>query len=87
MAGTTNLEAYIKTQNAWRDLFSSDKVASLEIPTTVAQAETIIEQLECDLSPENLCCDGELRGPELNKKSAMLNAAYSECMTLMLDLP
>lgn len=86
MTDTTNLEAYIKSQNGWRDLFPNDKVASLEMPTTKAQAKEIIDQLECDLSPENLCCDGEICGDELNKKSEMLNGAYNECVNLMRGL-
>jgi len=87
MTGTTNLEAYIATQNKWRDLFPSSAVASLEMPTTVTQAETILEQIECDLSPENLCCDGEIGGEELRIKSEMLNGAYNECVALTRSLP
>jgi hypothetical protein len=40
------------------------------------EAEIIrdLQGVECDLSPENLTCDGELRGPALRKRAAALQA-------------
>ena len=38
--------------------------------------------LEGDLSPENLCCDGELRGKALADKSKRLRGAYKELQAL-----
>jgi hypothetical protein len=32
-----------------------------------------LQRVECELSPENLCCDGELRGKALLDKAARLN--------------
>ena len=37
---------------------------------------------EADLSPENLCCDGELRGAKLRAKSNMLNGAKADLQRL-----
>ena len=36
------------------------------------------ERLQVDLSPENLCCDGELRGRALQTKTKMLKGALEE---------
>jgi hypothetical protein len=41
-----------------------------------------MDDLENDLSPENLTCDGELRGAKLVQKANKLKAAYSELQTL-----
>lgn len=38
----------------------------------------LADSLACDLSPENLCCDGELRGAPLRAKAKMLNDAKKE---------
>jgi hypothetical protein len=40
------------------------------------EAEIIrdLQTVECQLSPENLTCDGELRGTALRKRAAALNA-------------
>lgn len=34
------------------------------------------DHLACELSPENLCCDGELRGRALTAKKAKLDAQW-----------
>lgn len=47
---------------------------------TPTQIRDLFESLQCDLSPENLCCDGELRGVALKRKSAMLNGALRELL-------
>ncbi len=83
----TRLKAYIDTQNVWRDLFPNSKVKTLEMPKTSEQAEELQEMIESDLSPENLCCDGELGGEQLRDKAALLNAAFAECEILIRDLP
>jgi len=83
MTDNINLKAYIESQNKWRNLFPSSKVNSLEMPTTKKEALSMLDNIECDLSPENLCCDGEIGGEELRKKSGMLNGAYNECVNLL----
>lgn len=77
------LQAYIEKENSWRGLFGSDL---LVMPTTTAQADEVIEYIEADLSPENLCCDGELTGEALRIKSKALNDAYDEAINLRSSL-
>ena len=45
---------------------------------TVEHKKELADALLCALSPENLCCDGELRGAKLRAKSLMLNKAKEE---------
>jgi hypothetical protein len=68
-----NLTAYLNQTNQWRGIFGKP---ALQYPK---DRQTILEMLECDLSPENLTCDGELRGPALMKKAKLLRAALAEC--------
>lgn len=77
------LEAYIKKQNDWRMACSADAKIQ-EMPITSKQAQIVIESLECDLSPENLTCDGELTGRALQDKGIKLSNAYNEAINLKL---
>ena len=68
-----NLKAYLDQKNQWRSIFGKP---ALQYPK---DRKHILDMLECDLSPENLACDGELRGAALIKKSKFLRAALAEC--------
>lgn len=73
-----NLRRYVEQKNFWvRFRNQSPMDASALTPT---QIRDLFESLQCDLSPENLCCDGELRGVALKRKSAMLNGALRELL-------
>ena len=69
------LQAYIKQKNWFRQLM---KEPAISFPLTANQVQDLALDLRCDLSPENLCCDGELKGVALAKKSQMLNTAQAE---------
>lgn len=76
------LTQYIDQQNRYAAFFNSKNkfdVANL----TRREINELLERLEGDLSPENLCCDGELRGAALQKKATMLNGAKRELETLL----
>lgn len=68
----TNLERFIKEN----DLYS-DRDKPLD-PKRSADRKELREALECELSPENLCCDGELSGGRLIAKSRHLRSAMAE---------
>lgn len=42
----------------------------------------LADQLASSLSPENLTCDGELRGAKLRAKANMLNKAKAELVAM-----
>lgn len=67
------LTQYIEQKNRWRRVFNQSQIDPSNI--SPAQARGLLDELECDLSPENLCCDGELRGAALRTKAKMLNEA------------
>jgi hypothetical protein len=73
------LDRYVEDLNNVRQLFNRAGHCQHKLSLTNAKDRKFIrEQLECDLSPENLCCDGELSGARLQVKSKYLNGALRE---------
>lgn len=70
------LKQYVDQRNKFAKLFGH---AELVIGR---DNQKIADQLDCDLSPENLTCDGELRGAQLQAKSRMLYGAAAELRQL-----
>ena len=70
------IEQYVDSKNAWRKIFG-EKPLSL-----MFDAQKIADMLDADLSPENLTCDGELRGAALQKKANQLRRAAAELKAL-----
>jgi hypothetical protein len=66
------LQTYIDEKNRWRAVFG-------KAPLTLASAA---ETIDCDLSPENLTCDGELRGPQLHARHKQLTTAGRQLVLL-----
>ena len=71
-----NLKAYVDQKNFWNQFAKRPLLDAANL--TPAQIQDLFESIQCDLSPENLCCDGELRGAALKKKTAMINGAVRE---------
>ena len=67
------LAQYIEQRNRQRMWFNQPQIDPSNI--SPKDARELLDMLECDLSPENLCCDGELRGAPLRAKAKMLNEA------------
>ena len=80
----SNLSKYIDQVNTMNNLFSRHgKGVRRNIDVrylTIGDANYLFESLAGDLSPENLCCDGELRGAALQRKATMLNGAKAELL-------
>jgi hypothetical protein len=71
-----HLKDYVDQKNWVRRMF---KRPELDVSNLSAQdVQDLLESIEGDLSPENLCCDGELRGAALRRKAAMINGARTE---------
>ena len=51
------LNKYVEDKNTWQILFSGAKLLTLD---TASGRKAIAEQLDSDLSPENLHCVGEI---------------------------
>jgi len=76
-----SLKKYIASRNQLTALWG--KAGEPLLPTnpkdlTADQKRALARGLLSDLSPENLCCDGELRGAKLRAKTSLLNKAKSE---------
>jgi len=81
-----SLKKFIAQENHVTELYNRDPNAVV-FPTstawlTPAHKADLAGRLACALSPENLCCDGELRGAKLRAKSNMLNKAKADLEAL-----
>lgn len=65
-----NLKKYIDDRNRWEAIFGSKPIT---FPLSQKVVEEIGQSLDCDLSPENLHCDGEISYKEAIKKGNYLN--------------
>jgi len=72
------LEQYVERKNAWGKIFGQKPLSLLR----AEDRQKIANSLDSDLSPENLTCDGEVRGAELRNKAAFLNRAARELQAL-----
>lgn len=77
-----NLKNYVEgiNRNCWGKLFSDPVIDLNNLTEEVAQR--IFSKIDSDLSPENLCCDGELPRAQVNKKYKMLTSAVKELVKL-----
>lgn len=74
----STLEAFVEQTNGWRAIFK-------EAPLSLLNAEDrqkIAGSIDSKLSPENLTCDGEVRGTALRQKAAYLNRAAQELLSI-----
>ena len=66
-----NLTTWLARENDIRKYFNEPL---LELPRDKTR---VIQMLEASLSPENLTCDGEIRGLDLQRKFQYLNGALT----------
>ena len=72
-----SLKQYINEKNVWRVLRGKEK--AFDINNLSAKDKKVLgDMIEGDLSPENLCCDGEAPMAYIRKRSAMLHQARAE---------
>jgi len=65
-----NLKKYIDDQNGWNSIFGKPTVS---FPLSQKDVDNIGANVDSDLSPEHLTCDGELDYKEAIKKGNYLN--------------
>ena len=75
---TSALEQYVERQNSWTALFGQKPLSLLN----EQDRRRLAQRLDADLSPENLTCDGELRGRELVEKQRYLSRCVQELLTI-----
>ncbi len=72
------LQAYIDQKNKWNALFKGEQ---FEFKTAEGR-QRIAESIDCELSPENLTCDGELPRAEVNRRYKALTSAAKDLIKL-----
>jgi hypothetical protein len=75
---SNELKQYLDRANTLGKLFG-EKEYDLN---SAADRRRLAEKLDCDLSPENLSCDGELRGEALKRKYTLLTRALKQLEAL-----
>lgn len=73
---TPNLQKYVNNKNVFNEIFGKPKIDISNITPILKQ--DLIDQVECDLSPENLSCDGEASHTYVLQKSAFLGKVLDE---------
>jgi hypothetical protein len=72
------LTAYIEQKNKWNAIFKGEQY---EIKTAKGR-QRVADSLDCDLSPENLTCDGELPRAEVARRYKALREAAVQLTAL-----
>lgn len=75
------LTQYVEQKNFWRTHFGKPAIDPANI--SPREARELLDALDNELSPENLCCDGELRGAALQAKKLRLTEAKKALKTGM----
>ena len=74
----SNLEQYVERKNSWGQFFKQAPLSLLN----ARDRQTIANSIDADLSPENLTCDGELRGPAVRDKQRYLLRCAEELLSI-----
>ena len=74
----SNLEQYVERKNSWGKLFGNKPLSLLN----AKDRQSIANSLDADLSPENLTCDGEVRGKALQDKQRLLFRCAEELISI-----
>ena len=74
----STLEAYVENKNKWRSIFNQKPLSLLN----AQDRQTLANSIDSELSPENLTCDGELRGAQVQQKFRYLNRCAEELLSI-----
>ena len=72
------LEQYVEQKNKWRGIFNQAPLSLLN----AQDRQAIANSIDSELSPENLTCDGELRGAQVRDKARYLNRCAEELLSI-----
>lgn len=74
----STLEQYVDQKNSWGKIFGNKPLSLMN----AKDRQTIANSLDADLSPENLTCDGEVRGAQLQAKYRYLTRCAQELLSI-----
>ena len=72
------LQAYIDRKNQWNAIFNGEQ---FEIKTAAGR-QRLAENIDCELSPENLSCDGELSATQTRHRYLELTRVAQQLTAL-----
>ena len=72
----SHLADYIEQKNSWNRIFGGTVINVRNLDRAIAQQ--LADDLACDLSPENLTCDGELDRHTVQQRRARYQGALRE---------
>jgi hypothetical protein len=73
-----SLESYVESKNRWQAIFKGRQYSLL----SAVDRQAIANMIDADLSPENLTCDGEIRGAQLQAKYRYLTRCAQELQSI-----
>jgi len=74
----STLEQYVEQKNRFAKIFGSKTLSLLN----AEDRQRIADSLDSDMSPENLTCDGEVRGKALQDKQRFLFRCAEELISI-----
>lgn len=74
----STLEQYVEQKNAFAKLFGTKPLSLFNAD----DRQKIADSIDCDLSPENLTCDGELPRSQVQQRYRMLTRAAQELKSI-----
>ena len=77
----SHLKEYVEGLNRMSAIFGDGDNIDLDNLSDI-NAQVIFSNIEGDLSPENLTCDGELPAAQVRRKSKMLKGCIMELMAM-----
>lgn len=69
------LKKFVDDRNNWRAIFGDTPIT---FPLSQKDVNELTEIIDSELSPENLCCDGELAPAKVRAKARLLNGAAAD---------
>ena len=69
---------YVEQKNRWNAIFKGRQLSLLN----KADRQSLANSIDAELSPENLTCDGEIRGAQLRQKQAYLFRCAEELLSI-----
>ena len=70
-----NLKKYVEERNRWQAIIGT---APMAWPLTQNDVDNLASHIDSELSPEHLCCDGELPMTEVRRKKRKLDGALAD---------
>ena len=74
----STIEQYVERKNSFAKLFGSKQLSLL----VAEDRQAIADSIDCELSPENLTCDGELSRSQVQARYQFLTRAAQELKSI-----